>query len=282
MDQYISAMGSKGNLLLIDCRSNKFDLVPYITEATRGPSPLILITNSMVKHNLSDSEYPVRVQQCQDAVSLLKTSYPEVKTLRDVSLSMLDSISDKMDDITYRRAKHVVTEDIRTLNAVAALREGDYKTVGLNMTASHRSLQKDYEVSCEELDLLVDIAEKVPGVYGSRMTGGGFGGCTVTLVDRTAVELLEMTLSENYLKLHGMKCQFYRTEPAEGAAFMRFSNLPPVMQKATSTSGNDTTRADGDEKERRPKLPSRPVWLDWVVPVCVLVVAGAVVYLRRK
>ena len=201
MDQYISAMGSKGNLLLIDCRSKAFQLIPF--GGVGSKSPLILVTNSNVKHSLTGSEYPDRVKQCQRAVSVLKAKYPKVVALRDATMEMLDSIKDKLTDIEYNRAKHSIGEDIRTQATVDALKKKDFISVGKYMTQSHLSLQKDYEVSCPELDLLVELANQVPGVYGSRMTGGGFGGCTVTLVDRDSVVTLEKFIYDNYLKQTG-------------------------------------------------------------------------------
>lgn len=163
MDQYISALGSKGNLLLIDCRSNEFQLIPFgFGDAN---SPVILITNSNVKHTLSGSEYPDRVRQCKEAVSALQVKYPQVKALRDATMDMLDEISGELSDVVYRRAKHAIGEDKRTLAAVQALRAGDYVQAGKLMTESHYSLKDDYEVSCEELDVLVEVAIKVCYLY---------------------------------------------------------------------------------------------------------------------
>ena len=163
MDQYISAMGLKGSLLLIDCRTNSFELIPFgaATTSTASSSPIILVTNSLVKHTLSGSEYPDRVRQCKEAVAAIKMKYPIVEALRDANLDMLDSVQEELSDVVYRRAKHVIGEDIRTQSAVAALKKGDYVTVGQLMTASHYSLKDDYEVSCDELDCLVEVANKV-------------------------------------------------------------------------------------------------------------------------
>lgn len=163
MDQYISAMGLKGSLLLIDCRTNSFELIPFgaTTTATASSSPIILVTNSLVKHTLSGSEYPDRVRQCKEAVAAIKFKYPSVEALRDATLDMLNGVESELSDVVYRRAKHVIGEDIRTQSAVAALKRGDYATVGQLMTASHYSLKDDYEVSCEELDFLVEVANTV-------------------------------------------------------------------------------------------------------------------------
>lgn len=191
------------------------------------------------------------------------------------------------------RAKHAIGEDRRTLAAVAALKVGDYRTVGELMTESHHSLQVDYEVSCDELDLLVRLASTVPGVYGSRMTGGGFGGCTVTLVDRNAIELLERTLYDNYLKQTGKKCVFYRTEPAEGAGFFAFDELSEEMKAQiaptkptagpTTASPSEPSSSSSSSSSSTIVAPSvRPGWIDWLVPVSVMVLAGAVVYLKLR
>jgi len=220
MDQYISAMGKKGNLLLIDCRSHGYTLVPY---GSGADSPIILVTNSNVKHQLTGSEYPDRVKQCKEAVRILKESYPEVNALRDADMGMLENVKEMMSDLVYRRARHCISEDQRTLAAVEALKEKDYKKVGELMTESHRSLQHDYEVSCPELDFLVDVALTVPGVYGSRITGGGFGGCSVTLVERHAVKDLEEELKKRYRTELRLPCDCYECLPEEGSGALDLS-----------------------------------------------------------
>jgi galactokinase len=224
MDQYISALGQEGNLLLIDCRSNEASLVPFggggsgSGESTE--SPVVLVTNSNVKHTLSGSEYPDRVRQCLEAVAIFQTKYPQVKALRDATPDMLEAVKHSMSEVVYRRARHCILEDKRTLDAVSALKGGDFETVGRLMTESHTSLQYEYEVSCPELDLLVQIANQVPGVYGSRMTGGGFGGCTVTLVARSSVAHLKHELEENYHKQMNLRCVCYEAKPSKGAGML--------------------------------------------------------------
>lgn len=197
MDQYISAMGKEGHLLLLDCRTNEYQLVPFGNDAE---SPVIVVTNSNVKHELSGSEYPDRVRQCKEATAAIAAIFPEVHALRDATLKKLEETKKRssLSQEAYQRALHVIGEDDRTMNAVRALKKGDYDTVGKLMTASHRSLQHNYEVSCAELDLLVDAALTVPGVYGSRMTGGGFGGCTVTLVAKKDAQNLKDHLKKIY------------------------------------------------------------------------------------
>ena len=209
MDQYISAMGCEKNLLLIDCRSREYKLVPF---ASSDNAPVMVVTNSNVKHQLSGSEYPDRVRQCKEAVAIIKKSHKSVMALRDCTMEMLDSVKAQLPAVCYNRARHCIKEDARTLATVKALEAGDYVSVGKYMTQSHRSLQEDFEVSCTELDTLVDLALAVDGVYGSRMTGGGFGGCTVTLVKRGSVEVLIKALETGF-----PLCECYSAVPSAGA-----------------------------------------------------------------
>jgi galactokinase len=145
MDQYIYAMGKEGNLLLIDCRSKEFQLVPFGSGGGQQ-QPVIIVTNSNVKHTLSGSEYPDRVRQCREAVAVLQRKYPEVRALRDATLAMVEEMKSDMDELCYKRAKHSVSEDSRTLTAVKLLTEGDFPGVGVQMTGSHVSLRDDFQV----------------------------------------------------------------------------------------------------------------------------------------
>ena len=145
MDQYISAMGEESKLLLIDCRTNECELVSFRTEESSSQYCMV-VTNSNVKHKLSSSEYPLRVAQCKEALAAVKTIYPHCTALRDVNMELLVNASITMSDVAFRRARHCVTENDRTLNTVKALREGDFAAVGVNMTQSHQSLRDDYEV----------------------------------------------------------------------------------------------------------------------------------------
>lgn len=221
MDQYISSLGKEGNLLLIDCRTTSFNLVPF---GEGDDVPIILVTNSNVKHKLSGSEYPDRVRQCKEAVTALQIKYPSVKALRDASEEMLENVKGEMSDVCYRRARHVIGENARTLATVEALTNKDFVVAGEYMTQSHESLRDDYEVSCEELDFLVRSALSVKGVYGSRMTGGGFGGCTVTLVEKTAAKELERFLHENYFKQYHNRCECYEAVPSSGASILEVAD----------------------------------------------------------
>jgi galactokinase len=221
MDQFISAVGEDGHLVLIDCRSNKPTLVPFGSGET---TPLILVTNSKVKHKLTGSEYPDRVKQCQEAVKALQKKYAtKVKSLRDADQSMLQEVRGNMSEVAFKRAKHVIDENQRVLDTVEALKRKDYAAAGRYMTASHDSLRDDYEVSCEEIDFLQKCALGCQGVYGSRMTGGGFGGCTVTLVDRNAVKSLEHFLRESYWKQYHKQCEFIAAIPSAGAGVIDLS-----------------------------------------------------------
>lgn len=195
-------------------RSQQASLVPF---GKGKQSAVVVVTNSNVKHQLSGSEYPDRVTQCKEATAIVKKTYDEVTALRDVTLQMLDTVQSQLSPLAYKRAKHNITENTRTLIAVEALKRGDFETVGKMMVASHDSLATDFEVSCNELDILKELAMQIPGVYGSRMTGGGFGGCTVTLVDKAAVPALKEHLKKEYLKRTGLTCECYDVEPSPGA-----------------------------------------------------------------
>ncbi|EDV27702.1 Galactokinase [Trichoplax sp. H2] len=179
MDQFISVMGKEGKALLIDCRSLETRLV-----AMNDPNIVVLITNTNVHHELTGSEYPSRRRQCEESAKLLGK-----KSLRDVTMEELkEAQSQFTDQEMYRRARHVVSEIIRCEQAARALENSDFETFGTLMVQSHESLRDDFEVSCPELDTVVKLAMEVDGVYGSRMTGGGFGGCSVSLVEKKAVE----------------------------------------------------------------------------------------------
>ncbi|KAF7249043.1 Galactokinase [Varanus komodoensis] len=178
MDQFISVMGKEGHALLLDCRSLETRLVPLV-----DPDLVILITNSNVRHTLTGSEYPTRRRQCEEAAKALGKA-----SLREASQADLEGSQALLSEEVYRRARHVIGEIERTVGAAEALQSGDYKRFGQLMVESHNSLRDDYDVSCLELDELVSAALEIPGVYGSRMTGGGFGGCTVTLLESGAAE----------------------------------------------------------------------------------------------
>ncbi|MBX3426670.1 MAG: galactokinase [Pirellulales bacterium] len=210
MDQFSSALGAEGRLLLIDCRTETHELVPL-----DDPGVAVLVINSNVKHELTGGEYAERRGQCEAAARILG-----VKALRDVTLAQLEAARDKLEPIIYRRARHVVGEDERTTAAAAALRAGDWARVGELMYASHESLRDDFEVSCPELDVLVELASEIGadgGVIGSRMTGGGFGGCTVTLVRTGREREIAARIGREYERRTGAAATPFVTKPARGA-----------------------------------------------------------------
>ncbi|XP_049950782.1 galactokinase-like isoform X1 [Schistocerca serialis cubense] len=208
MDQFISVMAKEGSALLIDCRSMEATIVPI-----NDPKIVILITNSNVRHELTGSEYPTRRKQCEEAAKLLGK-----KSLRDAKLSDIEVLQQKkVDEDIVRRARHVIGEINRTEQAAEALKSKDFTLFGKLMLESHESLRSDYEVSCAELDQLVKAATEVKGVLGSRMTGGGFGGCTVTLVYKDAVN----EVINNTKKKYKGKATFYVVTPSAGATVVR-------------------------------------------------------------
>ncbi len=212
MDQFISSLGRENHALLIDTRSLTFEAVPL---PTSGVSIVIADTNK--KRGLVDSEYNTRRAECERAVALLSENLPGIKALRDVTLADFEAFKHTLPEITRKRAKHVITEDARTLESVLALKSGDIERFGALMNASHDSLRDDYQVSCKELDAMTEIARSIPGVYGSRMTGAGFGGCTVSLVTDSAVEAFQAQVPAIYKQSVGMNCAIYVTNASQGA-----------------------------------------------------------------
>ncbi|MEO8592140.1 MAG: galactokinase [Candidatus Solibacter sp.] len=212
MDQYISIFGRAHAAVEIDCRSLENRLV----QLPEGIA--FLAVNSEVKHELSGSAYRDRVRECGEAVTGIRTVYKEVESLRDVSREQFDAVAGRLPDVVARRARHVVTEDARVRRFVDASARSDVAEMGQLMVESHRSLQHDYEVSCQELDFLVDTAVGLAGVYGSRMTGGGFGGCTVTLLRIDAVDAFRAAIANAYRDKTGVTPRIYRCEPSEGAS----------------------------------------------------------------
>lgn len=205
MDQFVSIFGEKGHAVLIDCKELKAEPVPL-----DDPNCVVLITNSNVKHDLATSAYAERRSKCFEAAKILG-----IPTLREANVADIEDKKDLLahDAVMYKRFKHVVSEIYRTVNAAEALRQKDYSLFGKLMVESHNSLKDDYEVSCKELDQLVQLAMGCEGVYGSRMTGGGFGGCTVTLLKKDAISNVIETIKTGY---EGTPT-FYVCEASEGA-----------------------------------------------------------------
>ena len=212
MDQCASVMGKAGHALFLDCRSLDLQPIPLELGEYR-----ILVCHSGVKHELVTSEYNSRRKSCQEGVTVLQRKYPEVRALRDADLEMLAAVRSEISDEVYRRCYHVITENQRVLESVAALRQGDLTCFGSLMNRSHDSLRDYYEVSCAEVDLLVELARQVPGVLGARITGGGFGGCTVNLLPAAAVELFEREVRQAYLAKTGINPTIFICNPADGA-----------------------------------------------------------------
>ena len=211
MDQFVSGHARAGNALLLDCRSLNYRFAPL----PLGVS--IVIANSMVHHELAASEYNQRRAECEEGVRALSRHLPEITALRDVSMEHLERFRSDLRPVVFRRCRHVIAENQRVLLAFEALEQNDLTAFGQLMYESHRSLREDYEVSCPELDLLVRFASSLPGVFGARMTGGGFGGCTVNLVRSESVGTFRERIGAKYCEETGMEPAIYVTDAAGGA-----------------------------------------------------------------
>ncbi|HVT08964.1 MAG TPA: galactokinase [Polyangia bacterium] len=210
MDQLASVIGDAAGALLIDCRSEQVRVIPFA-----DPTVSVLICNTNMKHALADGAYARRRTECAEASRQLG-----VETLRDATPAMVEAANGKLDPVVARRARHVTTENLRTVAAAAHLEAGEFAEVGHLMYASHRSLRDDFEVSSAELDAMVDIAREIGpagGVLGSRMTGGGFGGCTVSLVRTDFVASVAGTMAAEYRKRTGRTATTFVSRPAQGA-----------------------------------------------------------------
>src|SRR5437868_6826859 len=211
MDQFISLFGHARKALMLDCRSLEFKLLP-LPDNVR-----LLICNTMVKHELAASAYNERRAQCEAGVKHLAQFLPNVTALRDVTLEQLEQFGRDLPDVVYRRCRHVITENARVLAAAHALEHQDLDEFGRLMAESHQSLRDDYEVSCKELDLMVELARQIEGVYGARMTGGGFGGSTVNLVREEHVEEFRERVAREYEQVTRLKPEIYACVASEGA-----------------------------------------------------------------
>ena len=211
MDQFIAGFGAAGHALMLDCRSLQYQLLPIPGDIR------FVVCNSMVRHELASGEYNLRRADCEAAVRLLQPFIPGIRALRDVRIEDLEKYKHVLSKTVYRRCRHVVTENERVLAAAGALQSGDAERYGQLMYESHRSLRDDYEVSCRELDLLVDLASSIQGVYGARMTGGGFGGSTVNLLRADSVAAFQSQLAERYSDATHIAPETYVCEPAQGA-----------------------------------------------------------------
>jgi len=211
MDQFISALGQENHALFLDCRDLTFRQVPL-----RGDVKIV-VCNSGVRRALAQSEYKVRLEQCRQAVAQIASTGRAVKSLRDVTAADLEAARGVLSEVLFRRARHVVSENGRVLEAVRVLEGGDLERFGELMNASHVSLRDDYEVSSKELDILVELAWKQPGVLGARMTGAGFGGCTVNLVHQEAARAFADAVRRGYQDALDLKAEIYICKASQGA-----------------------------------------------------------------
>ena len=212
MDQFASAMGKKDHAIFLDANTLEYEYAPVVLEDAK-----IVIVNSKVKHSLVDSAYNDRRNECETALKELQTVV-DIQTLGDLSEEEFEIHKHAIkSDVRLKRAHHAVYENQRTIKAVQALKDNDVETFGKLMNASHVSLRDDYEVSCEEIDILVNLAWEIDGVIGSRITGGGFGGCTVSIVKNDAVDNFIAIIGEKYKEKVGHEAEFYVVDIGEGA-----------------------------------------------------------------
>jgi galactokinase len=212
MDQFVASHGKRGQALLLDCRSLEYRPLPLPDDA------VLAICNTMVKHSIAKGEYNRRRAECEAGVRALSKYLPQVRALRDVTPENLERYGHDLPEVIVRRCRHVIGENARVLKAATALERGDLPAFGNLMLESHRSLREDFAVSCSELDLMVELAGQVDGVYGTRMTGGGFGGCTIALVQAGCVEAFQRTVREGYERSTGRKPEIYVCAAAVGAS----------------------------------------------------------------
>lgn len=213
MDQFAAAFSKAGSAMLLDCRSLERTQIPF-----EIPDTITVAVDTGVKHSLASSEYNKRREECEEGVELLKKHLPQIKALRDVSIDELEKYKSSLSDVIYRRCRHVITENDRTLRAAEFFKRHELPEAGQLMYESHRSLREDYQVSCAELDALVEIASTIDGVDGARMTGGGFGGCTVNLVRKDAFEDFAEAIKKGYASKFNKEPEIYKFHAADGAS----------------------------------------------------------------
>ena len=213
MDQFAVAMGKKDHAIFLDTSDLSYEYAPCVLDGAK-----IVITNSKVKHSLVDSAYNDRRNECAAALKALQSEL-DIQALGDLTPEEFEAHKSLIkDEIQLQRAKHAVYENQRTIDAVTALKAGDIESFGKLMNQSHISLRDDYDVSCEEIDILVDLAWKIPGVLGSRITGGGFGGCTVSIVKNESIDTFIDTIGKTYLEKVGHEAEFYTVDIGDGAS----------------------------------------------------------------
>jgi galactokinase len=212
MDQFASVFGRKGYAVLLDCRSMDYNYIPLSLDGHK-----LVLFNTNVKHSLSNSAYNTRREQCEKGVALVKAHHPAVENLRDVTAAMLEEHVKPVDEEVYQKCSYVVAENERVITAVAQLKAGNLKGLGEAMFATHEGLSKTYEVSCEELDFLVDSVKPLPDVLGARMMGGGFGGCTINIIKDEAIDDLIENLTASYAQKFNLKLDAYIVETGDGS-----------------------------------------------------------------
>lgn len=215
MDQFASLNGREGYAIKLDCRSLDYEYHPFDRDDIQ-----IVLCDTQIRRELATSKYNVRRKQCEQGVETLQQWDPEIKSLRDVELSLLFKYEDEMDPTIFKRCKYVVEENKRVIQACNDLHKGDFDSFGQRMYQSHAGLQLEYEVSCEELDVLVDLSRNLEGVFGARMMGGGFGGCTINLVKENHVELFTDQIKKQYHEQTGKQIRVYKTKVSSGTHLM--------------------------------------------------------------
>lgn len=215
MDQFINIFGESGNALRIDCRSLEYELVPFDYDHIS-----VVFFNTNVSHSLASSEYNLRREECNKGVEIIKKEFPTVQSLRDVQPEMLESFKTKMEPLTYRRCKYVVCENERLLKACDALKVHDLTTFGSLLFQTHEGLSRNYEVSCPELDFLVEAVKEFPSVYGARMMGGGFGGCTINIIKNEVVDEVTSLIAKKYKEKFNREATVYVTKISAGTSII--------------------------------------------------------------
>lgn len=217
MDMFSSMFGKKDHVICLDCRSYEYEYFPFKQDGIK-----IVLLDSNIKHSLASSEYNTRRKQCEEGVALIQKHYPQVQSLRDVTIEMLDKYVSK-NKLVYNRCRFVIEENSRLLAACVDLQRNDINAFGKKMYRTHKGLSKLYEVSCAELDLLVELVKNDPAVIGSRMMGGGFGGCTINIVKEDAVEELIFNTRNAYREKTGMNLNAYVAVIEDGAEAVKES-----------------------------------------------------------
>ena len=215
MDQFASVMSKEGHVILLDCESLEYSYIPIQIQPYK-----IVLLNTNVSHNLASGEYNVRRAQCEKGVSVLQTKFPEVVSLRNASMTMLEDVKDDMDTTVYNRCAYVIQEKHRVLAAVEALKGNNLEKLGKLLYETHEGLSKMYEVSCPELDFLVNFSKKYDSVLGARMMGGGFGGCTINIVHQDAIEDYVTAASKAYEAEHNLKLTWFEASPSKGTSIV--------------------------------------------------------------